>query len=101
MIFVQGDCCKCSPNRIDLLRHCHTLWIGDWCHLLLTQQGDLLLVFTQIQLCADKNDRYIGCVMGDFGPPLGEHVSLAQHLESDLAVLTDLGPDVLERWRGR
>jgi hypothetical protein len=55
---------------LDLLGDHDRLLVLDWCHLLLPQRLLGAFIVPQIELCADKDDRYAGCVMVDLGVPL-------------------------------
>lgn len=62
-------------KRVDLLRLGETLLVGDRAALVLLHEliGGLLIV-TEIELCADKNEGDVGAVVSNLRVPLGGDV---------------------------
>jgi len=58
------------PNSVNLLAALDPLRVGDGRHSLLAESSDSLGIIAQIQLGADKDDRDVRSVVGDFGVPL-------------------------------
>mmetsp|Transcript_34394 Transcript_34394/g.86365 ORF Transcript_34394/g.86365 Transcript_34394/m.86365 type:complete len:205 (-) Transcript_34394:415-1029(-) len=63
-----GNC----PNLLCKVLSLATI---DGCMSFLFQTVNRLLVFPQVQLCANKNNFGVGAMMRDLGPPLRFHVS--------------------------
>ena len=63
--------------RLDLLCACHSLRVRDRWHSLFTKLGDCLLIITEIELSADKDDWNAWSMVRDFRVPLIGAVSTA------------------------
>jgi len=59
---------------LDVFRYLNGLFVGNRLHLLAPEVFQGCRILSQVQLCTNKYNRYVGCMMLNFRIPLGLHI---------------------------